>query len=142
MDGNSKLKYIPKLGNYSSSERKKIFQEVIDSGARNTIHFRPVLIYNGQAMTLDSKFKNMEADRKQALCQIDTNNFILATSTSSGKITYPNFVKKLLNLGCKTAFEFDGGGSTSLFFKKSSQSGFTKITAGRNNSTMMFFTEL
>ena len=51
IDGSNQLKYVPNLKSKTKEERKKSFQAVIDSGAKNTFSFTPVLVENGVAAT-------------------------------------------------------------------------------------------
>ena len=147
IDSSNNLKYTDKVSNLSVAERKKIYDNIIKSGAKNTITWRPILVDNYKALTLDADFLKRKADpdRKQAICQVDSNNFIIITSenSSKGKINYPNFTKYLENLGCHVAMEFDAGGSTSLVFKPKGTNTITKVTGGeRELTSAMYFTEL
>ena len=145
LDGSNQLKYIPKISTLSVLERTQKYNEIIESGALNTIVWRPILVDNYKAMSLTSTFQNMEADRKQAICQIDSNNFIIITSetSSKGQITYPKFVQYLEKLGCRVAMEFDAGGSTSLVWKPRGTNTITKVAGGnRELTSAMYFTEL
>ena len=143
IDSSNQLKYIPNLSSKSAVERKQIFQNVIDDGVKNTFSFKPVLIENGIATTTYDSGASYEYNAtRQGLCQLDSNNFILVTLNTAKTKNTVVFANYLKSLGCKTAFNLDGGGSTSLLFKNSNQSNFTHLKGTRKNGTMMFFTEL
>ena len=146
IDTNNQLKYIPLLKNKTSSERKKIFQEVIDSGVQNTFSFRSILVENSKVVKLESDSLYSELARRQAICQLDSNNFILLTSINglkSGSVTTNTVANYLLKLGCKTVANLDGGGSTATFFKPRGTKKLTSVTGGgRALTSVMYFTEL
>ena len=80
---------------------------------------------------------------RQALCQIDTNNYVLVTSGSGRTKNTVELAKMMKNLGCKTAFNIDGGGSTSLLFKKAGTSSISVLKrSDRGRPVVMYFTEL
>ena len=144
INSSNQLKYIPNLTSKTVEERKQIFQEAIDDGAYNTLGFSPVLIENGVAITTYNKNASYEYNAyRQGICQIDSNNFILVTSGSGRTKNTVVFANMLKTLGCKTAFNVDGGGSTTLLYKPK---GTTKITqlkgSTRDRPVVMYFTEL
>ena len=145
MDGNGQLRHSGRrIEDMTVEERADLYREVIASGARNTMVWQPVLITDYQATYLDAEFLKRKAgdQKKQALCQMDDHNFILVSSSESGKMTYPEFQKYLLGFGCKTAIEFDAGGSTSLLWKSKNSGTVQRVTGGGRSLTMvMFFSE-
>lgn len=145
LDGDGQLRHSGRrIEDMSVAERASLYSEVIASGARNTIIWQPVLITDHKAFYLDAEFLRRKAgnQKKQALCQMDDNSFILVSSSEAGKMTYPEFQKYLLGLGCKTAVEFDAGGSTSLLWKSKNSGTVQRVTGGGRSLTMvMFFTE-
>ena len=101
---------------------------------------------------------------RQAMCQIDKNNFILITShlngasaesscgTKSGLscprivhgLTTADLAKIMTQYGCKTGFNLDGGGSISYYYKTNKTSSATrvKIASGqRSLSDLLYFVE-
>lgn len=145
LDGNSNLCFSEKtLDQYSVEERRALYQRVIDSGARNTMIWRPVLIANRRAVPLSKDFLTRTAGnkRKQALCQIDSHNFIVVTGSSKGMMDYPRFQRYLIDLGVVTAVEFDAGGSSTVMYKPKNSPTMKKLVGGgRTLSMMMYFTE-
>lgn len=145
VDGNGQLRHSGRrIEVMTVEERAALYSEVISSGARNTMIWQPVLISDHQATYLSADFLKKKAgkQKKQALCQMDDNSFILVSSSESGKMTYPEFQKYLMGLGCKTAVEFDAGGSTSLLWKSKDSKTVQRVTGGGRSLTMvMYFTE-
>ena len=145
VDGKGQLRYSQKvLSDMTREERAALYEDIISSGARNTMIWRPVLVSNYKATNLDSDFLKAYPGplKKQALCQVDDHNFILVSSTDRGKINYPDFQNYLVGLGVKTAVELDAGGSTSVLWKAKG-AGTVKIMTGatRGLSMVMYFTE-
>ena len=116
---------------------------VINSGIRNTFNFAGPVILNGKVV---DKFSNSMPDPSnttskglQLICQINENNFVLYTSGSS---TRKYAINKLLELGCQTATNLDGGGSVALLHKSKNASSFTTIIGGgRELPATAYFTE-
>ncbi len=59
-----------------------------------------------------------------AIGQIDTLHYIIlvvdavrTNNTTIGGMTFADLAKEFQNLGCKTAYNLDGGGSTTLYYK-------------------------
>ena len=131
------------LDQYSVEERRAVFQSIIDSGARNTSIWRPILIREYQPVPFTEQFlkKTGWKQKKHALCQIDEHNYIVVTSTTR-LMDYPHFQSYLMELGgVRTAIEFDAGASSSFMYKARGAEKFYKFVSGRPNTTMMYFTE-
>ena len=73
------------------------------------------------------------------MCQINDNNFVLFTSANENrKVAIDLFV----SLGCKTGFNFDGGGSIALIYKPKGSDKFTTVVGGlRELPEAGYFTE-
>ena len=140
IDGSNQLKYAPSLWFREEAERKQIYQDVIDSGAQNTMMFGPILVLDGVVQQVEVS-GDYQAKR-QALCQIDTNNFILIT-TNTATARMQNFANFVGTLGCKMAVNFDGGGSIATLFKPAGTNTITTVSGNdRSLSSVMYFTEL
>ena len=138
LDGSNQLNYITYLGSRTASERKQIFEDVINSGAYNTFAFLPVLVYNYEIQPTGSDYNA----KRQGFCQVDSNNFILVTSDTK-TWRRPDFAKFMQSLGCKTAVNFDGGGSVAAFYKPRGTNTVTTLAGNqRSLSSVMYFTEL
>ncbi len=146
LDGDSQLRFAPKaLEDMTSQERATLYQEVIDSGARNTIIWYPVLISEHRALPvadwIQRRFNGKL--RKQAFCQVDDHNFIIVSTNVKGGMTFPSLQKYLLKLGVKTAVALDGGNSASMLVKPSGSTTVERVNGGtRRLSMVMYFTEL
>lgn len=113
---NGMLEYYNFYDGDNISKNVKTAQKIIDDGVRYTFGFWPVMIENGQVVTIDTTGR----DIRQALCQIDNNNFIIVTNRSSkaNGFVVRDLAYHMKSLGCITAFNLDGGGSTNLLYKK------------------------
>lgn len=85
---------------------------IINSGILNTFAFGPILVENYQKQN-----NNAEINRRQGLCQIDKNNFLLITDEGREGFSFSELSSYMISLGCKFGFNLDGGGSTSLIYK-------------------------
>ncbi len=116
---------------YGVTEKQKWAQSVIDSGIRNTYSFAGPVILNGQKLTSFSSSmpdaKNETVKGLQLICQINENNYALFTSKGE---TRNNAINVFLGLGCKTAVNLDGGGSTSLLYKDKNSTEFQTVVGG------------
>ena len=107
---------------------------------RNTFTFAGPLVINGQATSSSTSFPGPgSALNRQAICQIDNNNFILITGT---KLTKQNLIDIMLKANCKTGTNFDGGGSIALLYKSKGSSNIdTIIGNGRALSEVGYIVE-
>ena len=113
-------------------------QQIINDGVRYTFGFTPVLIYYGSISTSSTSTNNM----RQALCQIDKNNFAIYTSlNTSDKPTHLDVAQILRNIGCQTAFALDGSESVSGYYKTDSSSVKTLRSSGRSVADIIYFVE-
>ena len=129
IDANGNLQIY---GNPNTSEaRQQMVSKVINDKVLNTWSFSPPLINNGEVV-----YKGTTTSaRRQGICQVDSNNYIMLTSTHSITIADEAIIFKDLN--CKTAFNLDGGGSTSFFYKDANSASVKKIKCsdGSNGNT-------
>ena len=146
LDGGNQLCHSEKrLEDMSVEERAALYRRVIDSGARNTMVWQPVLVSDYRATELSPEFlKRKDGNfKKLALGQVDSHNFILVASSDKGWMTFPHMQKYMISLGCKTAVAFDAGGSTSLLWKGVGSDRVEVVTGGSRSLTMVtYFTEL
>ena len=142
MDKDGNLKYYPIAAN--KDQNVGLAKRILDDGVKYTFSFQPALVSNGKEETYRiTKDNNI----RQSICQIDANNFIYITNISSnrsiGFSTY-SLAKKMVELGCQTGFNLDGGGSTSIYYVKKGATKSTKIrvlegTYGRSIPDIMYF---
>lgn len=99
-------------------DTKEFNQKIISSGIKNTFTFGPVLVSEGKKVTMPAK-KARTTAKRQALCQINKNNFMLFTG---GYMNLYTLQEILLKHNCVTGVNLDGGGSASLLYKSKSSS--------------------
>ena len=75
------------------------------------------------------------------MCQLDENNFISVVSHTK-RWNRQDFANFMATLGCKTAVNFDGGGSVALFYKEPNKEIKTLTGNGRALSNIIYFIEL
>ena len=135
------------LSIYSYSKKKEEnagkVNELLNNGVKYTFSFRPVLVNKGVVNTGLSKDNNI----RQSICQIDQHNFLFIsniTSNRSNGFSYNSLANKMVELGCKTGFNLDGGGSMSIYYVKKGTTTPTKIRVmegnfGRSIADIVYF---
>lgn len=97
-------------------------EELVAKGARDVLSFGPELLRDG-AVTVNSGYevaKAMNSNPRTAIGMIDDLHYVIAvsdgrTSESEGLSIY-ELAKFLQSLGVKTAYNLDGGGSSTMYF--------------------------
>ena len=114
IDGNGDFSIIDE-GNVSA-------QELLDSGAQQVLSFGPALIENGEVVVDSSAEVDqaMQSNPRTAIGQIDTNRYVMIvsegrTDESAGLDLY-QLAEVFETLGATTAYNLDGGGSSTLYF--------------------------
>lgn len=98
---------------------------VINSGIRNTFTFAGPLVVDGKASSTTTSFPSpSSALNRQAICQIDANNFVLITGSS---LTRQKLIDIMLGLNCRTGSNLDGGGSIALLYKEKNSNTIKKV---------------
>lgn len=134
-------KYAKGSTKEQKEDNQKIRNTIINDGVLYTFGFKPVLLDNGNIVD-----KTTSPNIRQAICQVDKNNFILLTNTSSNRqigFSYKGLAETFKSLNCKTALNLDGGGSTCEFYKDNTNNIKNIETAygGRKLSDMIYFVE-
>ena len=144
-ENNEMLVFEDKKITETTINEKKIWSEsVISAGIRNTLTFASPVIENGQRTNYTNENSRMpggnnEKEKLQLLCQINNNNFILYTAKNDTRDTG---IDLFMNLGCKTAVNLDGGGSTTLLFKSANSNNIEKLIGNsRNLPEVAYFSE-
>ena len=109
-------------------DRKKKSDLILSDHIKNTWSFSPVLIKNGKVITSS----NNQSAYREAICQINTNNYVVLTSITAKRLSEVSTI--LQKIGCKTAFNLDGGGSISMFYKQSNTTSVTKVKCSDGSS--------
>lgn len=108
-DGNLSIAYE---GTYDA-------EEAVENGAVDILSFGPALVINGEAV--DRVTQNSEKNNpRTAIGQIGEGHYVFIvvdgrTSQSTG-VTLDALAQICLDLGCETAYNLDGGGSSTLYF--------------------------
>ena len=128
VDSSNTLRIFTDKAGTSDSElaTKKTWADgVISSGIRNTFTFGGPLVIDGKASNITTSFPSpSSALNRQAICQIDANNFVLITGS---KLTRNNLIDIMLDLKCKTGTNLDGGGSIALLYKEKNSNTIKKV---------------
>lgn len=104
------------------SEDSVTAQELIDKGAWQVLSFGPGLVENGSVAVSQGEEvgKAMASNPRTAIGQIGTNHYVMVvadgrTSESSGLSLY-ELAEYMESLGCTSAYNLDGGGSSTMVF--------------------------
>ena len=108
IDQNGNLKIYD--GANTTEKKQQVLNLVMADKVRNTFVFAPKLVVNGKSVASD----NGKAQR-QAICQIDSNNYLMYTTISP--TSFKGISDVFIKNNCITGFNLDGGGSTSMFYK-------------------------
>lgn len=97
-------------------------QELIDKGVINLLAFGPSLVENGEIVvdTSTEVGRAMSSNPRSAIGIIDENHYIIVvadgrTSESQGLSLY-QLAEVMKQYGAQTAYNLDGGGSSTLYF--------------------------
>lgn len=98
-------------------------QELLDNGAQQVLSFGPALVENGEiAVTTDEEVGKAKASNpRTAIGVIDDLHYVLVvadgrTSASQGLTLY-ELAEFMQSLGVSTAYNLDGGGSSTMVFQ-------------------------
>ena len=79
--------------------------------------FGPILVRNGTA----TEIKDTSRHPRTAIGQLDDKRYVIVVAEgrleNAEGLTLTELQNIFLNLGCKTAYNLDGGGSSTLYFK-------------------------
>ncbi|MET3645189.1 phosphodiester glycosidase family protein [Streptococcus gallinaceus] len=103
-------------------ENKTTAQELLDSGVVNLLAFGPTLAKDGEiAVDTNSEVgQAMTSNPRTAIGIIDENHYIIVVSdgrtSESAGLTLYELAQVMKSYGAKTAYNLDGGGSSTLYF--------------------------
>lgn len=142
IDPNNQLRVFVDEKSTNTDEKKKWSEDVIKSGIRNTYTFAAPVIQDGKKTNIKTSMpdpNNSSPKGLQLICQINDNNFVLFTTKNEKRSTAINL---FLKLGCKTALNYDGGGSIALLYKSASSNAIETIVGnGRDLPEAGYFVE-
>lgn len=114
---------------------QRIANQVISDGVKYTWGFVGYLIKDGK---INVNSGGAGATR-QAICQIDKNNFVFVTGGNWNLGALATYLQKF---DCAQAIGLDGGGSTSLSYKLKNTNSITKVrTSSRQIVDVLYFVE-
>lgn len=87
-------------------------QELLNKGVVNSYAFGPVIVKDGQYNQLAKRHFTSPANRRCAIGMVDKTHFIVVTTTDQFPIEIMG--ELFLSLGCNTAYNMDGGHSSSM----------------------------
>ena len=124
----------------SDTSSKKVWSDKVIGSIRNTFTFASPLVLDGSASNITTSMPSPgSALNRQAMCQIDKNNFILITGSG---LTRNDMITIMLQAGCKNGTNFDGGGSIALLFKSKDGNNIEAIIGnGRSLTEVGYFSE-
>ena len=105
------------------NENETNINELLEKGAYNILSFGPSLLKNSQIQVSKTQEvgKAMKSNPRTAIGYIDENHYVFVvsdgrTSESEGLSLY-QLALFMKSLGCQTAYNLDGGGSSSMVFQ-------------------------
>ena len=136
-NGNDAL-MIDKNGDFSIVNESEVSaRELLNKGAWQVLSFGPGLIENGEIIVgeKDEVAQSKTSNPRTAIGQIDELHYIIIvadgrTSESEGLSLY-ELAKIMKDYNCTTAYNLDGGGSSTMYFNGEVVN---NPTNGRNNS--------
>lgn len=114
---------------------------LISDGVKYTFAFSPVLVHKNKV----TPGLNTSRDIRQAIGQIDKNNFVIVTNTTTTRslgFSHNSLARLMHDIGCIEAYNTDGGGSTNLIYKDR-ETDFAKnlVYTTRNIPDIIYFVE-
>ena len=104
------------------NESEVTAQQLLDSGVVNLFAFGPTLVSDGKVVISQNEEvgRAMANNPRTAIGMIDDLHYVLVvsdgrTSASQGLSLY-ELAQVLQQYGCKTAYNLDGGGSSTMYF--------------------------
>lgn len=121
------LCYLDANGNLNTAPCKSLkANDLVQNGVLQSWCFGPTLVKDYK---IPSSFNTPGLSRSArepriAIGQVDTLHYIIlvvdavrTNNTTVGGMSFATLAQEFVNLGCKTAYNLDGGGSTTLYYK-------------------------
>ncbi len=122
--------YLDKDGNLVTATHSIDAKKLVADGAWQSWSFGPTLVKDGRALTKDEfvtpGLSRTAREPRTAIGQVGKLHYIILVvdavrvggNTVSGTgMTFAELARTFADLGCKTAYNLDGGGSTTLYYK-------------------------
>ena len=128
-------------GDNSIAKNQKTLEKMRSEGVIYTFSFNPILVVNNE-----SKVSLTSKNIRQALCQIDRNNFIIISNINPVTrrirgLSLKEVADIMVKSDCKYGVNLDGGGSLSLYYKTSSSPLKTIKSSNRKIADILYFVE-
>lgn len=133
-------------GTYTAGEGQKY----IDEGVVQSFSFGPLLVNDGEAVELPSKYiistKDTIREPRTAIGQVDANHYVVIVADgrrdgwSDKGMTLQELQKVFVEQGCKVAYNLDGGGSATMVMG-GERVNKTSGSRERNVSDIVYFTK-
>lgn len=147
---NNKMIVLTDKYNLTPEKRTAVYKPAIEGEAKNTASALTILMDNGQILSKSNNPKkyshlyktNSGGTSRNALCQVNNNNFIYIITDNKSESF---LAQKMKSLGCNIAVHNDGGGSTNFWFKKNTSSSWKHVKgsgARGRMDTIVYWTEL
>ncbi|MCR5666833.1 MAG: phosphodiester glycosidase family protein [Eubacterium sp.] len=97
-------------------------EHMVSEGVTDTFWFDTALVENGEVISsLISSESNFDRAPYTAIGQVDNNHYVFICVDGRGSndsigVTYTGMARLMQKYGCETAYELDGGGSTTMYF--------------------------
>ena len=122
------------------TKNKTVKQQMLSDGVRNSFAYFSTILKSDTKFTGKLNCSSGYCFPKTVLCQVDNNNFVIFSGGKS--LTYTGVAKTLKeSFKCQTAYAFDGGTSSGLFYKRSDMTKSQAIRTGQAVPDMMYFVE-
>ncbi|WP_274662081.1 phosphodiester glycosidase family protein, partial [Enterococcus lactis] len=114
---------IDKNGDFSIiKEAETSAEKLVEEDVQQVLSFGPALVEDGEVTVSEDEevSQSMQSNPRTAIAQVGTNHYLVVVSEGqtddSQGLNLSELATVLKNHGAKTAYNLDGGGSTTLYF--------------------------
>lgn len=114
---------IDKKGDFSIiKEAETSAEKLVEEDVQQVLSFGPALVEDGEVTVSEDEevSQSMQSNPRTAIAQVGTNHYLVVVSEGrtddSQGLSLSELATVLKNHGAKTAYNLDGGGSTTLYF--------------------------
>ena len=126
-----KLKYYPTY--FDETSKRAQLQNIQNDGVLDTYSANGLFIQNG-VIGDTNEIDKWGSARRQAICQVNNNLFIMYSSSSNEKAKIKDIANLFKKLNCQTAINLDGGGSTYSYLRERGTNKFSAYVFGDGRS--------
>lgn len=111
------------LAQEKNAQQAALNQVNQEYGIVNALTFGPALVSEGEVLKLDKNYKYNPNGKepRSAIGQTGKLSYVLVVAEGRGKskgVTHQELAEFMASLGCKTAYNLDGGGTATMVFPK------------------------